>query len=318
MQVKSSAYKINNNNRENKELKETIICISGPTASGKTALSIELAHRLNGEIVSCDSMQIYRGMDIGTAKPTAEERALAVHHMIDICSPNDNYSCADYVRDASQAVSDIIKRGKMPIICGGTGLYLESLIYESTLSVNTTDDSVKASLMLRSPEENYRMLCEVDPESAASIHPNNVKRVIRALEIYIVSGRTKSSLDSEYGREKKYNSHVYVLGFADRARLYERIDKRVDIMISLGLVDEVKSLGLSRDTTAGQAIGYKEIMDYLDGDASLDEAIYLIKKGSRNYAKRQITWWGRNNDVGYIDMTDLSVSSATERIIGSL
>lgn len=283
---------------------------------GKTALSIALAKALDGEIISCDSMQIYRGMDIGTAKPTKAEMAEVPHHMIDVADPADNYSCADYAKEASGHLVDILARGKTPIFCGGTGLYLESVLYEGAYSSPEADEALRQELWAKTAEENHATLSEVDPEAAATIHPNNRKRVIRALEIYLVSGKTKTEWDRENTRGTlKEGAEIYVLTSSDREALYKRIDTRVDLMLEAGLLEEVKQLSLDPATTAGQAIGYKELNGYFAGQATLEEAIDKIKQASRNYAKRQLTWWERNSHAVKIDMANTAVEEALARIL---
>lgn len=300
--------------------KQRIIAIAGPTAVGKTALSIALAKALDGEIISCDSMQIYRGMDIGTAKPTKAEMAEVPHHMIDVADPHDNYSCADYAKEASRILADILARGKTPIFCGGTGLYLESVLYEGAYSSPEADEALREKLWAKTAEENHAELMKIDPEAAAAIHPNNRKRVIRALEIYLVSGKTKTEWDKENTRGTlKEGAEIYVLTSSDREALYKRIDTRVDLMLEAGLLDEVKNLALDPMTTAGQAIGYKELNGYFAGQATLEEAIDKIKQASRNYAKRQLTWWERNSHAVKIDMANTAVEEALSLILdGSL
>ena len=296
--------------------KKRIIAIAGPTAVGKTALSLSLAERLSGEIISSDSMQIYRGMDIGTAKPTAAEMAKIPHHLINIVSPNSSYSCADYERDANAAMADILKRGKTPIFCGGTGLYLESVLYEGKLSSPEADEEIRKSLWEKSAEEVYAELQRVDPESAAATHMNNRKRVIRALEIYLVSGKTKTEWDRENKRQTLIEgAELYVLTSSDREALYHRIDTRVDLMMEQGLLEEVRSLSLDPATTAGQAIGYKEFYPYFEGNMTLEEAVASLKQASRHYAKRQLTWWERNRDAVKIDMATTTVEEALEGIL---
>ncbi len=283
--------------------KRKVIAVTGPTASGKTALSVELAKRLNGEIISCDSMQIYKKMDIGTAKATKEEMQGVVHHLIDIISPCDSFSCADYTELAVKTADDILSRGKTPIFCGGTGLYLDSVLTATKLSDAPCDSALRESLSMLSPEELHKKLSSLDPISAESIHPNNVKRVIRAIEICLLTGKTKTEWDALSRTEgRRYNDTVIALDFKDRALLYKRIDRRVDIMLENGLADEVKSLDCPefRTSTASQAIGYKEILRYLDGLTDIDTAIEEIKQGSRNYAKRQLTWFRKNKNVHWI------------------
>ena len=283
--------------------KVKVVAIVGPTASGKTALSVELAKRLDGEIISCDSMQIYRGMTVGTAAVTEKEMQGVPHHLIGFASPLESFSCADYAEMAQKAIEDISGRGKLPIFCGGTGLYLDTVLKGTRLSEAGKDDGYREGLSKLSPDELHRMLSDIDPDSAEKTHKNNVKRVIRALEIYHVTGKTKTQWDKESRADgSRYDAKIIGLDFKDRENLYERINVRVDIMLGNGLVDEVKTLDCKefRESTASQAIGYKEILRYLDGDVSLAEATEEIKKASRNYAKRQLTWFRANPDIGMI------------------
>lgn len=301
--------------------KRRILAIAGPTAVGKTALSLALAERLDGEIISCDSMQLYRGMDIGTAKATAAEQAAVPHHMIDVADPRENYSCSDYAIQAEKCLSDILSRGKTPIFCGGTGLYLESVLYTGGVSrfgesgSPGADAALREKLAARTTEENYRELLAADPESAAAIHPNNRPRVIRALEIYRLSGKPKSEWDRENRRSELISgAELYVLVTSDREALYRAIDRRVDCMMEAGLLSEVERLALPSDTTAGQAIGYKELTAYLAGHCSFEEAVEQIKKASRRYAKRQLTWWERNRDAVKIDVTRWTPQEILDRL----
>lgn len=282
------------------EQKIKIIAVTGPTASGKTALAIELAKRLDGEIISCDSMQIYRTMDIGTAKPTKEELAEVKHHLIDVLPPDAPYSCSDYVKDAEAAVADIVSRGKLPIFCGGTGLYLDRFLRGGNDDGAACDENLRAQLKQFVEEKGidslYERLVELDPEAAATIHKNNVKRVMRALEICIVTGQKKSEIDKKNSEiVDKYDHKVITLAFQNRELLYERIEKRVDLMIEQGLLDETKRLldegVFERSQTAAQAIGYKELLPYLRGEDSLENCIDELKKATRRYAKRQTTWF---------------------------
>ena len=289
-----------------------LIAVVGSTASGKTALAIALAKQIDGEIVSCDSMQIYRYMDIGTAKPDAEERAGIPHHMIDVADPTDphGYSVADYVRDARAAVDDILARGKLPILCGGTGLYLDAFLRGGSFEVTDTDPTLRDELQKIAAEQGndavHAMLRELDPEAADAIHPNNLKRVIRAIEICRTTGKTKTEIDRT-SREVDcpYDACVIGLRYADREILYDRINRRVDAMLSAGLVEETRRLrGMGVfDTcpTAAQAIGYKELFPYLDGQATLDEVSEVLKMATRRYAKRQITWFSAKDYVHWID-----------------
>ena len=279
------------------ELPVKAIAVTGPTAVGKTAFAIALAKHYGGEIISCDSMQIYRGMDIGTAKATAEEQAEAPHHMINICEPDVLYSAADYAKAAIALAKDIAARGKIPIFCGGTGLYLEAARTGRHETEAFSDEAYRASL-LRYAEENgnealHAMLAEVDKEAAEAVHPNNVKRVIRALEIYHVTGKTKSLQDKESAAlPPKIDLCTFCLTFHARERLYRRIDERVDAMFEEGLVKEAEALyGRPMAETAKQAIGYKELFDAFAGEDDENGAKEKIKLASRRYAKRQLTWF---------------------------
>ena len=276
------------------------LALTGPTASGKTALSIALARELGCEIISADSMQIYRGMDIGTAKATAEERAAVPHHLIDIVSPCDSYSTEEYRRDAMAAARSISLAGKTPLFVGGTGLYIDTLTRAEVKEVPGGDASVRESLLAFAEECGARALWErlfsVDEESALAIHENNVKRVIRALEIYELTGKPKSYFD-RLSRELSADISVgmITLDFHDRDNLYRRVDTRVEKMLDLGLLDEVKSLYesgvLDGQNTASQAIGYKELIGYIRGENTLELALENLKLASRHYAKRQLTWF---------------------------
>ncbi len=283
------------------------VAIIGPTASGKTALSIGLCKLFDGEVVGCDSMQIYKGMDIGTAKPSEEEKQGVPHHLIDFLHVEQPYSAADYAEDALVAVTDICSRGKLAVFCGGTGMYLDSA--ESGRHASLAPSSFEHRERLRKIYEAegadrvYEMLLGVDPDAAATIHKNNVKRVIRALEIYYASGVTKTEWDRRsLSYPKKLELIKIGLAFNDRALLYSRIDKRVDIMMGMGLEAEARELyeKKSAGITASQAIGYKELFEYFRGNCTREEAIAGIKTASRNYAKRQMTWFSRYDDVHWI------------------
>ena len=277
-----------------------IAAVTGPTASGKTALGIALAKRLDGEIISCDSMQIYRGMDIGTAKPTKEELSQVPHHLIDILPADAPYSCSDYVKDAERAVEDIVSRGKLPIFCGGTGLYLDRFLKGGNDDSAACDEALRRELWSFYEEKGtdalYERLLELDPEAAEAIHKNNVKRVIRAIEICLVTGEKKSDIDRKNSEVvDKYDHQVITLAFSNRELLYRRIETRVDQMIGEGLVEETKRLMaegvFERSVTAAQAIGYKELFPYLRGEASLEACVDELKAATRRYAKRQVTWF---------------------------
>ena len=284
-----------------------LICICGPTASGKTALSVALAQQLNTEIISADSMQIYRGMDIGTAKPSPAERKGIPHHLIDICDPGTSFSVARYVELADQAAQRILSQGKIPVVVGGTGLYMDSLIECSTFSGDETDLTVREKYQRMAEEQGnkavHACLAKVDPEGAQILHPNNLKRVIRALEVYEQTGMTIADFNRRHKRLKpKYQAIKLGLCPSDREILYDRINSRVDQMIADGLLDETRrllALGLLAGTAA-QAIGYKELLGYLQEGEPLEACIELLKRRSRNYAKRQLTWLKRDDNIHWI------------------
>ncbi len=307
------------------QILKKIPAIVGPTASGKTALSLALGERLAAEIVCCDSMQIYRGMDIGTAKPTAAERARIPHHMFDVADPRDTYSAAAYVRAARERITEILSRGKTPLLCGGTGLYLAALRRgeegDSPVPGETPyrEALEKEAKTPGGPEALYARLSLADPASAAAIHPNNVRRVIRALEIYLATGTPKSEWDRR-SRERTPDVPMTVIGlrYEDREILYRRIDARVDEMLREGLLNEVRTLSeegvLTRDSTAGQAIGYKELFAVLSGEIEEQEAARAIKLATRHYAKRQMTWFSADPSVLWLtaDRADGSLRTAEE------
>ena len=287
-----------------------IIAVAGPTASGKTALAIEIAKRFDGEVVSCDSMQIYKFMDIGTAKPDKSELEAVPHHMIDIVHPSEKCSVADFVEKARACIDDILKRGKLPILAGGTGLYMDSVLENIVFEDFGSDPGFREELQkladTQGAESVHQMLVAKDPEAAEKIHPNNVRRVIRALEVCHLTGKTFTQVNAESRREPAYDA--LILGIdANREVLYDRINMRVDKMMECGLVDEVKNIkdmGIGRDTTAMQAIGYKEILEYLEGNSTLGEAVEKIKMESRRYAKRQLTWFRRNSKIHWVSAGD--------------
>ena len=290
--------------------KNKVIVICGPTASGKTALSIELAKKINGEIVSCDSMQIYKDMDIGTAKPTLEEMQGIKHYLIGYVSPEKRYSVADYKIDAKKAIKEIIKKGKMPIVVGGTGLYLDSLIYEIEYQDIKLDEQYRNKLEeeveKQGLEKLYEKAKQIDPKAIEKISPNDKKRILRILEIYHATGKTKTEQEIESRKkEVEYDYKVYALDW-DRQKLYDRINKRVDMMIEQGLVEEVKQILDKYDTfpTAMQGLGYKEVVDYLKGDLTKEEMIEKIKMESRRYAKRQLTWFRKNKQTIWLNAED--------------
>lgn len=301
-----------------------ILAVVGATASGKTSLSIALAKALGGEIISCDSMQVYRGMDIGTAKPTVAEREGIPHHLIDVIEPSESFSVADYAPLAAKAIEEITARGRLPILCGGTGLYLDAVLTANEYSEAGSDPALREALAREAEEKGALALWErlklEDAASAQAIHPNNVKRVIRALEIKLLTGVAKSEWDKRSRlAPSPYNALVFGLTYPDRAVLYDRVDKRVDLMMEQGLVEEVQGLvssgRLPRTSTAAQAIGYKEMLAYLDGETSMDVAIETLKTATRRYAKRQITWFGSKDYVTPVEVTGRISDESFEKII---
>lgn len=288
---------------------DKVIVIAGPTASGKTGLSIELAKLYNGEIVSADSMQIYKRMDIGTAKATAAEQAQAVHHMIDVAEPDEDYSVSRYVEEAEKCCRDIITRGKMPIICGGTGLYIDSLLSGRDFAQRDDGSELRDRLGEEydslGGEEMLRRLSQVDPERADRLHASDKRRIVRALEIFELTGMTITEHDAATkALPPRFEAKTILLNFKDRQALYDRINLRVDLMAEHGLFEEVEALlesGLDDNCTAMQAIGYKEVVSALRGEISREEALEQIKMGSRRYAKRQLTWFRRTEDALWIN-----------------
>ena len=284
-----------------------IICIAGPTASGKTALAVALAQELGGEVVSCDSMQVYRRMDIGTAKPTVEEMHGIPHHMLDVAEPDEDFSVSRYCRMASPIVDDIVSRGKVAIIAGGTGLYMDSLIRGNAFAPFPSTgvrEKLEAQADAEGMEKIHAWLTSVDPEAAGRLHLSDRKRIIRALEVYLETGETIT----EHNRRTqaippKYSPLWLGLDFEDRAQLYHRIDRRVDIMLDMGLIDEIKGLlhsGIPEKCTAMQAIGYKEFVDALQGRSTIAQAADQVRQSSRRYAKRQLTWFRRNQAIHWL------------------
>ena len=285
-----------------------LVVIVGPTASGKTALSIEIAKRLGGEIVSADSMQVYKQMNIGTAKPDEEEKQGIAHHLIDVVDIGDDFSVNSFAKMAHAKIRDIYIKGKLPILVGGTGLYTDVVVYNTKLSEDSFDVSVRKRLegvlLNEGREKLYDMLCHVDAPAAEKLHVNDVKRVMRALEIYYNTGKTKTYLDSiSNAAPKIYNSITFGISY-ERERLYERINMRVDKMMENGLLQEVEALSKTPgflSSTAGQGIGYKEIIYYLNGTATYDEAVRILKRDTRRLAKRQLTWFRKNKDIIWLD-----------------
>ncbi len=286
-----------------------IVALCGATAVGKTEYALEIAEQLNAEIVSCDSVQVYKGMDIGSAKPNQDERNRIRHHLIDIINPSDKFTVADYQKLAMEAIDDIISRGKIPLISGGTGLYLDSIIFDMDFAAEPERDETYRKKLYEIAEEKgaqylHDILRTKDINAAQRIHPNNIKRVVRALEAIEVGTPL-----SDFAKDLKRNKtifHVLVGLKRDREELYERINERVDILVDRGLIDEVSGLiesGISMSATSMSAIGYKEVVSYLKDEITLDEAIELIKKNTRHYAKRQSTWFKRYDDMKWFDIS---------------
>ncbi len=300
--------------------KPKVIVICGPTASGKTSLSISLAKKINGEIVSCDSMQIYKEMDIGSAKPTVEEMQEIKHYLVDFVSPEKRYSVSEYKEDASKAIEEIINKGKTPIIVGGTGLYLNSLIYNIQYNEMEVDLNYRRELEKEAEEYGLEVLYnrakEIDPEAMEKVSANDKKRITRVLEIYNATGRNKTELEKKSRKEVPYNYLIFGINM-ERSILYDRINKRVDIMLEQGLIEEVKNLinKYSNMPTAMQGLGYKVVKEFLDGNISKEEMIEKIKMETRRYAKRQITWFKRIENIIWLDglnKTEENVNSIME------
>lgn len=302
-------------------MKPRIIVIAGPTASGKTACAVELCRRIGGEVVSADSMQVYRGMDVLSAKPTQQEMRGVPHHMLSIADPAERFSAAKYRDMAREVIADILARGKMPVLCGGTGLYINAVTRPMEFA-QSCDEALRRRLIAISEEPGGRrrlhdMLREIDPEAADRLHENDVRRVTRAIEVYRLTGRTQSEqarLDSQ--READYREMMFALRWP-REKLYARIDSRVDSMLKDGLVDEVRALRRDEAShpTALQAIGYKEIVAALEGRLGMDEAVSLVKQLSRNYAKKQMTWFQRDPRAVWIDADGRGAEQITQDMI---
>ena len=289
-------------------MKKPMIVLSGPTAVGKTALSIELAKRINGAIISADSMQVYKYMDIGSAKIMPEEMGGIKHYLIDALDPSDEFNIVVFQRMAKEALEEIYANGQIPIVAGGTGFYIQALLYDIDFENQDCNEAFRAELETIAKEQGndvlHARLKEIDPVSAEKIHANNVKRVIRALEFYELTGKPISEHnEEEQKKDSPYNFAYFVLT-DERENLYKRIDKRVDIMVENGLLEEVKRLkemGYHRDMVSMQGLGYKEILDYLDAKCTLEEAIYILKRETRHFAKRQLTWFRREREVCWMD-----------------
>ncbi len=299
------------NERKREMEKRPLIIITGPTAVGKTELSIKLSKAVGGEIISADSMQVYRHMDIGSAKVTKEEMDGVPHHLIDVLEPWEDFNVVVFQQMANKALEGIYARGAVPIIAGGTGFYIQALLYSVDFKENPEGRQIREELeaLVREKGAEYLHQCldRVDPESAAAIHSHNVKRVIRALEYYRQTGQKISVHNQEERQKKSPFSFAYYVISMDRSRLYERIDQRVDQMLAHGLVEEVerlKAMGCHRGMVSMQGLGYKEILDYLDGKCSLEEAVYILKRDTRHFAKRQLTWFKRERDVRWMHLED--------------
>jgi len=290
-------------------MKQPLLIIAGPTATGKSAAAAELAIRMNGAVISADSMQVYRGMDIGSAKVTEEEMRGVPHYLIDCVDPYESWNVVRFQKEARDAVREIEGSGRLPILCGGTGFYIQALLYDVDFTEMEENTALRESLQKiaeeRGPEALHAMLAEKDPASAAAIHPGNVKRVIRALEFAGGTGQSIAAHNlAQREKEAAYSAVFFVLTM-DRKKLYGLIDRRVDMMMERGLLEEVSSLrsaGIPRDSTAMQGIGYKQLYGCLEGEYSLDEAVRLIKRDTRHFAKRQLTWFRREKDVRWVDI----------------
>lgn len=304
-------------------MKKPLLVIVGPTASGKTALSIELAKKYNGEIISADSMQIYKGMDIATAKPTVEEMQGIPHHLMSIIDIDKPFSVADFVMLAKEKIEEIYSRGRLPIVVGGTGLYINSLIDNIKFDDTSSDEQIRERLLNKAKKEGNKALLdklyEVDPETASQLHENNLTRIIRALEVYELTGE-KLSVHKKNSRleESPYDTCIIGLNYEDRQKLYDRINLRVDEMVKSGLVDEAREVYLNKNLkTACQAIGYKELIPYFNGTSSLEACLDILKQQTRRYAKRQLTWFRRDERINwiYIDQNDYSKEKIFNKVV---
>ena len=303
--------------------RKPLIILAGPTAVGKTSLSIRLAKETGGEIISADSMQVYRHMDIGSAKITKEEMEGVPHYLVDVLEPEEEFNVVRFQQMAKEAAERIWEKGKIPLVVGGTGFYIQALLYDIDFTENDGDESYRRQLEQKASDEEgaselYEMLKTVDPKAAQEIHPRNIKRIIRALEFYHQTGKKISEHnETQRQRESPYNYTYFVLT-DERSRLYERIDRRVDLMMEQGLLDEVRYLkerGVRKDSTAMQGLGYKELYAYLEGEYPLDEAVRIIKRDTRHFAKRQLTWFKRERDVIWADK---SVIGRKRRILRTI
>ena len=299
--------------------KKPLIILAGPTAAGKTALSVRLAQMAGAEIISADSMQVYRGMDIGSAKITEEEMQGIPHYLINVLEPEEEFNVVRFQQMAKAAVEKICEKGKIPLVVGGTGFYIQALLYDIDFTENNGDETYRRSLERAALEKGggylHHMLEEADPGAAAQIHPHNVKRIIRALEFHQQTGRKISEHNEQERQKQSLYDHAYFVLTDERSRLYDRIDRRVDQMMEQGLLKEVRSLkerGVKRSSTAMQGLGYKELYGYLEGEYPLEEAVRIIKRDTRHFAKRQLTWFRREKDVIWIDR---SASGQDEEVL---
>lgn len=302
--------------------KMPVVAVGGPTASGKTAFSVQLAKRLGGEVICADSMQIYKGLDVGTAKATLEEMEGVPHHLMDFLPPEERFSVADFVAAANREARAITARGRLPILVGGTGLYIESFLNGVRFADEKSDPALREKLMAEAealgPAAMHEKLAAIDPESAAAIHPNNVGRVVRALELYYSTGKTMSRQRAESLPETPpFDAVMFCLAPSDRARLYQRIDARVDKMLKAGILEEARRVyeNRGRYCTAAQAIGYKEFFPYFEGTADLTACAEKLKQASRNYAKRQLTWFRRMKNVIWLDPDEPQLAQRAEQIV---
>ncbi len=282
-----------------------VVAVVGPTASGKSDLAVEICRRFGGEVVSADSMQIYKGMDIATAKPTEEEKQNIPHHMMNFLDNTEDYSVALYQQAAAECIAEIYSRALLPVVCGGTGLYVDTLLNNVKLIEDSYDEELRVSLLKRAEDEGAdRLLEEVrafDPEYAEKLHPNNVKRIVRALEVYKTTGTTMTEQNKLSKQTSPYDVCFIGLDAEDRQFLYDRIDRRVDVMLERGLEEEAREyLSFANGSTSAQAIGYKELRPFFDGAITLDEAVENLKKATRRYAKRQLTWFRRNERINWL------------------
>ena len=301
----------------NNSQKKPLVIIAGPTATGKTQASILLAHRINGQVISADCMQAYKYMDIGSAKITLDEMEGIKHYGVDFIEPTDEYNVTRFQSLAKESIANIYKDNAVPMIVGGTGFYIQSVLYDIAFDETSKENGIRAkleaSLKEHGPEYLHNMLAKIDPESATLIHPNNTKRVLRAIEYYEQTGQKISDHNKEQRQNKSPYNYVFFCITDERDSMYDRIDLRVDKMVNNGLIDEVKKLkdmGLSRANVSMQGIGYKEVLDYLEGKCSLDEAIYIIKRDTRHFAKRQLTWFRREPFVTWVNRSSFDSTDA--------